>query len=409
MIPFIHFADLHIGMENYGRLDPETGLNQRVLDFLRRLDDVVDYAIVHEAGAVLFAGDAFRTRDPDPTYLREFARRLKCLAQADIPLVLLAGNHDIPAMEQRATSLDIFHALDIPLMTVARKPDVYLIPTRYGTLQVVTLPYPVRQRLLRHEAYRHKTIEELDRAVTQALTQRLAELRARCDPALPTVLLAHVTVEQAQWGSERGIMVGRDVALPRSVLADAAWDYVALGHIHRHQELNEGAHPPIVYAGSLERVDFGEEGQPKGFCWVQVERGRTQWDFVQVNARPFISIKADVRAAADPLAALRQRVRGVPVQDAVVRLQLQLLPEQEALLPERELSALCSGAFYLQIVRNVERQAMDRLAGLEVESLTPEELLEYYLEARGKTPEQIEAYLNEAREIFHQAPGETSS
>lgn len=401
-IPFVHFADLHIGVESYGKLDTETGLNRRVMDFLQRLDDVVEYAITHEAGAVLFAGDAFRTRDPEPTYLREFARRLRRLAQADIPLVLLAGNHDIPAMEQRATSLDIFQALDISGMTVARKPGVHRIPTRYGTLQVVALPYPVRQRLLRQDVYRRKSMEELDREVTRILTQLLTNLQAECDPQLPTVLLAHVSVEQARWGSERSIMVGRDVTLPRSALADPTWDYVALGHIHRHQDVNEGQTPPMVYPGSLERVDFGEEGQPKGFCWVEVERGHAEWRFVQVNARPFITVKVDVRAAAgDPLALVEQRLRGVPLKDAVVRLQLTLMPEQEPHLPERELNALLAPAFYAQIVREVQRTTADRLAGLEVETLTPEELLSYYLEARGKAPEAIAAYLDEARAIFN--------
>jgi hypothetical protein len=55
-VRILHFADLHIGMENYGRLDPETGLNRRVVDFLERLDQVVDYAIEHAADLVIFAG-----------------------------------------------------------------------------------------------------------------------------------------------------------------------------------------------------------------------------------------------------------------------------------------------------------------------------------------------------------------
>ena len=98
-IRILHFADLHIGMENYGRLDPGTGLNLRVVDFLRRLDEVVTYAITHEADAVLFAGDAFRTRTPSPTHQREFAQRIRRLSEAAIPTVLLVGNHDIPLME----------------------------------------------------------------------------------------------------------------------------------------------------------------------------------------------------------------------------------------------------------------------------------------------------------------------
>ncbi len=406
MIPLVHFADLHIGVESYGRLDAETGLNLRVLDFLRRFDDMIDYAIAHQAGAVLFAGDAFRTRDPEPTYLREFARRLMRLAQADIPTVLLVGNHDIPAMEQRATSLDIFQALTVPNLIVARKPDILRLSTHYGPLQIVTLPYPVRQRLLRGEAYRRKSITELDQEVSRILVQRLEALKRDLDPQLPTVLLAHVSLDQAQWGSERAIMVGRDVTLPLSVVADPAWDYVALGHIHRHQELNHGQQPPVVYAGSLERVDFGEEGQPKGFCWVEVERGQARWRFVQVNARPFITVKVDVRAASDPLAVITQRLQGLPLQDAIVRLQVKLLPEQEPQVRERDLSAQLAPAFYAQILREVERPTLDRLAGIEVETLTPAELLELYLESRGKTPEQIAAYLEEARSIFDAVRGE---
>ncbi len=401
MIPLLHFADLHIGVESYGKLDPETGLNQRALDFLRRLDDVVEYAITHAAGALLFAGDAFRTRDPDPTYLREFARRMMRLAQAEIPTVLLTGNHDIPAMEQRATSLDIFQALTLPNLIVSRKPELIRLDTRYGPLQLVTLPYPLRQQLLRSDLYRRKSITELDQAVRQALEDRLEALKARLDPQLPTVLLAHLSIDQAQWGSERSIMVGRDITLPLSAIADPAWDYVALGHIHRHQELNQGHHPPVVYAGSLERVDFGEEGQPKGFCWVEVDRGHADWRFVQVNARPFITVKVDVRAATDPLAAIEQRLRGVPLLDAVVRLQIKALPEQEPLLRERDLTALLAPAFYAQILREIERPASDRLAGFDVETLTPEDLLELYLESRGKTPEQISVYLEEARSIFN--------
>ena len=48
-IRLLHFSDIHIGMENYGQVDPASGINGRVLDFLHRFDEVVDYAIAHEA------------------------------------------------------------------------------------------------------------------------------------------------------------------------------------------------------------------------------------------------------------------------------------------------------------------------------------------------------------------------
>jgi exonuclease SbcD len=96
-------------------------------------------------------------------------------------------------------------------------------------------------------------------------------------------------------------MIGRDVVVLKSLLADPAWDYVALGHIHKHQELNQGQRPPIVYPGSLERIDFGEEGERKGFVMVQLERGRADWEFIPVNARRFLTIRLDVTQSDDPM------------------------------------------------------------------------------------------------------------
>ena len=118
-IRLLHFADLHIGMENYGKLDPATGISSRIKDFLDRLDEVVAFATEYDADLVLFAGDAFKTRDPDPTQQREFAKRLKQLADR-VPVFMLVGNHDIPGLAARATSIDIFRTLEVSNVTVGR-------------------------------------------------------------------------------------------------------------------------------------------------------------------------------------------------------------------------------------------------------------------------------------------------
>ena len=260
-----HLADLHIGMENYGRLDPATGVNGRVLDFLHCFDEVIDYGLEREVDLVIFAGDAFKTRNPTPTYQRAFARRVKRLADAGVPVVLLVGNHDLPTMTQRASSVDIFRTLDVPNVFVGRDERVHRVETRHGPVQVATVPYPVRQRLLARDEYRGLPIEQLDQVLRDVVTRNIEALAGQLNPEIPAVLTAHVSVSGATFGSERSVMIGRDAVVLRSALADPAWDYVALGHVHKHQCLNDDDHPPIVYAGSLERIDFGEESQPKGF------------------------------------------------------------------------------------------------------------------------------------------------
>jgi len=396
-----HFADLHIGMENYGRLDPATGVNGRVLDFLHCFDEVIDYGLEREVDLVIFAGDAFKTRNPTPTYQRAFARRVKRLADAGVPVVLLVGNHDLPTMTQRASSVDIFRTLDVPNVFVGRDERVHRVETRHGPVQVATVPYPVRQRLLARDEYRGLPIEQLDQVLRDVVTRNIEALAGQLDPETPAVLTAHVSVSGATFGSERSVMIGRDAVVLKSALADPAWDYVALGHVHKHQSLNDDGHPPIVYAGSLERIDFGEESQPKGFCWVELARGETTWKFVEVNARRFVTVRADVRDAVNPLMDLQQKVAAYDLNDAVVRLILRLRADQEPLVADRDVRALLSDAYFVGgINREVERETRVRLGDLAPEEMTDRELLAKYLETKSVDPERIEQLLEHAESIF---------
>ena len=400
-IRLLHFADLHVGMENYGRLDPATGVNGRVLDFLRRFDELIDYGLEREVDLVIFAGDAYKRRNPSPTYQRAFARRVKRLADAGVPVVLLVGNHDLPAMVQRASSVDIFRTLDVPNVVVGRVEDIHHIETRRGPVQVATVPYPVRQRLLAHDEYRGLSVEQLDQALRGIVTDNIHALAAKLTPDVPAVLAAHLTVSGATFGSERSVMIGRDAVILKSALADPAWDYIALGHVHKHQSLNDGGYPPVVYAGSLERIDFGEEGQPKGFCWVELARGETEWEFVEVDARPFVTVRADVRQALNPLMALQQAVAAHDLQGAVVRLILRLRADQEPLVRDRDVRGLLSDAYFVGgINREVEREARVRLGSLAPEEMTDRELLAKYLETKNTDPERAEVLLKHAEAIF---------
>jgi exonuclease SbcD len=404
-IRLLHFADLHIGMENYGRLDPRTGVSGRVLDFLRRFDDLIDFGLERDVDLVIFAGDAFKTRDPNPTYQRAFARRVKRLADAGVPVVLLVGNHDLPAMVQKASSIDIFHTLSVPNVIVGRQEAVHQIVTKSGPVQVATVPYPVRSRLLSREEYRGLNMSELDEALRGVVTGLIESLKPALDPAVPAVLTGHFSVSGAVWGSERSVMLGRDVVVPKSTLADPAFDYVAMGHIHKHQNLTAGEDgvPPVVYAGSLERIDFGEAGQPKGFCWVELARGDTTWEFVRTNARPFVIIRIDVRDSGeiDPTQMVLNAIARHDIDDAVVRLIVQTTPETEARLRDKEIEKALEPANYIAaFVKDTERPERTRLGGASPESLTPTELLERYLESRGTSGERAKTLREYAEEIF---------
>lgn len=403
-IRVLHFADAHIGMENYGKTDPETGLSSRVVDFLRRMDDIVAYAREHEVDLIIFAGDAFKTRSPNPTFQREFAHRIRDLSLM-APVVLLVGNHDLPPSALKASSIEIYDTLAVPNVWVAAEYGGRVIETKRGPVYVATAPYPIRARLLEQAQTAGMTIAQIDELLQAQMATLLDSLAAEADThAMPRLLTGHFTVSGAVVGSERGIMLGRDVAVAKSVLADERWDYVALGHIHKHQNLTHDRldAPPVVYSGSIERIDFGEEGDPKGFCWVNLARDATTWEFIRLQARDFVTLKLDLRKSLNPTQEVITQIERLRLRDAVVRVLLSLTPESEARFNENAVRDALrrAGVYQVAAVRKeVEQPARLRL-GASPEGLTPLELLDRYFISKEVEAERRRELLEAAEALL---------
>ena len=406
----LHFADLHIGVENYGRTDPETGLSTRLLDFLAALDELVEYALSQGVDLVLLAGDAYKGRDPSQTQQREFATRLARLSSAGIPVFLLVGNHDLPHAFGRATAIEIFSTLQVPNLYVGDTLRTYTVPTRAGPLQIVSLPWPNRSKLLSREESRGMNIEGIRRHIEERLTGWVGRLVSELDPDVPAVLAGHVTITTAETGSEQSMMVGRDHALFPSVVHRTELDYVALGHIHRHQVLRED--PMVVYSGSLQRVDFSEEGDTKGFCVVDLDPSRpagrrlSDFQFHTVSARPFLTVEAKVpQDDPDPTRTVIQAIMRRNVAGSIVRVKVSLPAELEVHLRESEIqNALAQAHYVAAITKEVERERRTRIPPDLAEGLTPMRALKLYLESRDLEPERREVLMRYAEGLMPAGP-----
>ena len=398
---FLHTADLHLGVENYGRTDPATGLNSRFLDFLARLDELVAYAIAQRVDLVISAGDAFRSREPSPTHQREFARRVRALTTAGIPVVLLVGNHDLASLPSKATAVDVYAALEVPGVTVGRSPGVIRVETRSGPLQVACLPALHRWSLLGEEA-RRLGADEVRAQSQEALCALIGQLAAEVSADAPAVLTAHLTVEGATLGTEANLMAGPELLVPLERIANPAFAYVALGHMHKHQDLNPGGRPPVVYSGSLDRVDFSEEHEAKGFVSVEIEGHAARYGFVEVQARRFVTIEvqpsgedssAEALAKADPTAEVLEAIGRRDLAGAVVRTRV--ISEREVMLDEAQIRRALQPAFWaLPIAREVRRrQAAVRSPELTERLTDPLAALEEYF----KVTQAPQAHAKELR------------
>ncbi|MDA0770733.1 MAG: exonuclease subunit SbcD [Chloroflexi bacterium] len=405
----LHFADLHIGVENYGRVDPETGLSTRLRDFLDTYDELVDYAIDNAVDLVLFCGDAYKSRDPSQTHQREFAKRVARLARADIPVFLLVGNHDTPHIIGRATALEIFDTLDVPNVHIGDTLKTHVVPTKDGPLQVVAVPWIRRSTFLAREETRSLSPDEINDLIQERLSLAISTLAGRLDPNLPAVLSGHVTVSESKTSSEQSMMLGRDHVLLNSNVALPVFDYVALGHIHRHQEL--GKNPPVVYSGSLQRVDFGEERDDKGFCIIDIDprqpqgmRLKNNWQFVKSSAREFLTISVKIpEGDLDPTSTVLRELSKHELEGLIVRVQISVPGDLEGLLREPEIrAALESAHFVASVSREILERPRARLSEAYSRAMDPREALKSYFNAKGVDKARADLLFQRAESLMQE-------
>lgn len=392
MIKILHLSDVHLGSGfSQGRLNPLTGLNTRLEDFVGTLASCIDRAIGQDRGnspgepvdLVLFGGDAFPDATPPPVVQEAFASQFRRLVDAQIPTVLLVGNHDQHSQGQGGASLCIYRTLGVPGFVVGDRLETHLIQTRHGPIQVITLPWLTRSALLTRPETEGLSLAEVNHLLIQRLTIALEGEIRRLDPQIPTVLLGHLMTDTARYGAERFLAVGKGFTLPMSLLARPCFDYVALGHVHKHQVLCR--EPLILYPGSIERVDFGEEDEDKGFVLVEVERGRAQFEFCPLQVRAFRTLTVDLsEVTTDPQEVLLQAIAPEVIQGAIARLIYRLRPDQLDQIDSGAIhQALSQAHSYTIHPELVSQLARPRLPELGVgSSMDPLAALETYLANR---------------------------
>lgn len=399
-IKLIHVSDIHFGSgESHGRLNPKTGLNVRFEDFAAALAQVVDYCLENNVDVFLFSGDAYKNAAPEPLYQQAFARQLKRLSDAKIPTVLLVGNHDQILRSGPSHSMSVFQSLEVPGVTVLETPQLIKIKTRHGKLQLIGMPHVTRHLLMTHEKYAHLSSAEVDRVLANHVGEILKDFYEQLDAKVPAVLTAHMMMDTARAGAEQELMVGYSMTFPLDFLIDPRIDYVALGHVHGHQVLRKEK-PLIAYAGSLERVDFSEESEDKGFLEVEIERGHAALTFHSINPRPFITVKVDLGNSENPSEDLFQAAQSAALEGAVFRIKYRIpqsrLPEVDEERIRAAFPGLLSLRFKPELIYTERPRRMPEINEKAV--MQPLVALEKYL--NDTAPENKEALMNRARSLI---------
>ena len=406
----IHTADIHIGVENYSRPDPKTRTSSRLQDFLRSLDELVDYSIDNEADLVLICGDVYKSRNPTQTHQREFVKRISKLARKGIKVFLLAGNHDSPNVPGPATTLDLFPTLDIENVQIANELNTQIVQTRNGSIQIISLPWIRKGDFMSLEQYNQLSNEKFNSAIEEKLIEDLDKEIANLDSSIPSKLASHVSVDLAKTSSEKSMTLGKDYLLPTNFLANPKLDYVALGHIHRHQILNDD--PPVVYSGSLERIDFGEEKDSKGFCVIDISTSPDKknrlnsYKFVEVNARRFKTIQIKIEENdGSPNEKIVAEIKKHDIYETIAQVIIEVSSSRYSEISDRKIrDSLSEANFVAAIRKNVITESKNRLGKELHESIPAIEALETYLKERNIGEEKIRLLLEKGQNLISENP-----
>jgi exonuclease SbcD len=306
------------------------------------------------------------------------------LSQAKIPTLLLIGNHDISPSIGRAHALQEFKTLQVPFVRVLDQPCFLKPEDLWGLpVQVIAMPWITRSGLMAvtGETDSTEAFARIEGNISELIESWLKE---DADPSLPTILTAHASIEGAKFGGERLVMLGNDLVLTGSLVKNPRLDYVAMGHIHKPQDVNEGSHPPVIYPGSIERVDFGEIKEERFFILADVERGATKVEWVQLTgARKFLDCRASLSTSENVTDILKKALpKPKEMPGAIIRLSVEYPREWDHLIDETALRKYAEDAFEFHLVKRPKTESRIRMEeDQSVSSLSPLELLSIYFDS----------------------------
>ncbi|MFF1263563.1 exonuclease SbcCD subunit D [Streptomyces sp. NPDC058321] len=251
----LHTSDWHLGRQLHRVL-----LLAEQRAFLEHLLDTVQQERVE---AVVVAGDVFDRAIPPLDAMDLFKWILEELANLQVPLIMISGNHDSPR-RLGVNSRLIEHA-GIHLRTdVEDCARPVILQDEHGPVAFYGLPYLEPGLVHAHfgaERASHHAV------LSAAMDQVRSDLATR-PSGTRSVVLAHAFVTGADTSdSERDITAGGVPSVPASVFDEA--DYVALGHLHRCQKISDR----IRYSGSPLAYSFSEADYPKAMWLVDLGPG----------------------------------------------------------------------------------------------------------------------------------------
>lgn len=288
----LHTSDWHLN-DRLGKVD-------RQADIIDRLKEIANYLKEYAVDTMVVSGDIFNkyTRIEDiRDAIKEVSNIFNPFLVAGGTILVISGNHDKNAL---FNLMDLSMELAIPLKNSKKEPfsngRLYLVivPTylflkdkEEQIVQFVLIPYPTASSY----KIKCKTLEEKNKLLREKMLEKLDQIdKENIDPTLPKVLVTHLNIRGTQTHNLYRITENEDVVFDSTDIPNS-WDYVACGHIHKPQIISNN--PYIRYAGSIERMDYGEKDDEKSVVFLEIKdrNKRSEPILLPLNSTPIYHIE----------------------------------------------------------------------------------------------------------------------
>lgn len=311
---FLHLADVHLGFDRYDS-------KERTRDFFYAFNDALEkYAVEAEVDFVVIAGDLFEHRNIQPATLNQAQTCLQMLKQADIPVLVIEGNHDNRPYGTKTSWLR--YLADWELLLLLEPGDIsagepFYQPWDWESRRGGYIDLDCGVRVLGSNWY--------GAAAPKSIEQIAAAIEALPDRATHTLMLFHHGLE-GQIARYAGALRYADL-LP---LKQAGVDYLALGHIHKNYEV-EGW---IFNPGSVEANSIEESRYERGVYLVEMNGSGVQAELRRdYYQRPIVRLRLMTRGQEsleeveqEAIATLEKAIQSKqidPAQEPIVELRIE--------------------------------------------------------------------------------------
>ena len=256
----LHFSDTHLGYNDLDKVGAN-GVNLREQDFYNAFSHIIDQALEIRPELVIHSGDFFHRPSPPNRPMIFALKQLNRLQKANIPIVVIAGNHETPKTVFTSPILEAFNSIDGVYPIFNQKYETH----DFGELVVHGLPHINDDQILLDEMDKVKPVKEKF-----------------------NIILLHTSIGKNYIMEE----FGEKLYPPSRMELLDQFDYVALGHWHNFQQVSKLQ--TAWYCGAPERMSETEIGKEKGFCLIELTKGKTvKPEFISIPSRNWYKIEIE--------------------------------------------------------------------------------------------------------------------